>query len=157
MITRKELSLLCCNRFRYKLNFYFRIMAMMVDLGVGLYFIINNVYFDYIYPAVWVFPALSIVIGMFLTCHKCCSKVRDHSMDRSGCDDMVKKPCCSLYIILHQMREQSSATNTQPVEFSNQIVNHTDTVIPGEIMLYLKILVKLSILDYKLSPEISEV
>ena len=110
---------------------------MMVDLGVGLYFIINNVYFDYIYPAVCVFFALSIVIGMCLTCPKCCSQVPESSGDRSDCDVIVKKPFCSLYITLHQMQEQSRATNDwlRAVEFSNQIVNDTDTVIPGEIML----------------------
>ena len=117
----------------------------------------NNVYFDYIYPAVCVFFALSIVIGMCLTCPKCCSRVPESSWDRSDCDEIVKKPFCSLYITLYEKQEESRATNPEPVEFSNQIVNHTDTVIPGEIILYLKILVKLSILDDKLSPEITEV
>ena len=112
-------------------------MAMTVDLGVSLYFFINTVYFDYISLsfAVCLFFALSLSIGLCLTCSKCCSNVPDSDWDRSDCDIIVKKPCCSLYIILHEMQEQSSATNTEPVEFSNQIVSHTDRVIPGEIML----------------------
>ena len=109
---------------------------MMVDLCLGLYFIINNyhVNFDYIFPFVGVFFALSIAIGMCLTCSECCSRVPEEER-QSGCDVMVKKPCCSLYIILYQLREQSSTTDVEPVEFSNQITANqiANTVTPGEI------------------------
>ena len=133
LITRKELSLLCCNRFRYKLNFYFRIMAMMVDLGVGLYFLLHFTYLDYIFLsfAVCLFFALSILIGLCLTCSKCCSEVPENRRHRSEAVCILMKSCCSLYITLYQMQEQSRATNPEPVEWSNQIVNHAVTVIPG--------------------------
>ena len=108
---------------------------MMVDLCLGLYFIINNYLINnYIFPSVGVFFALSIAIGMCLTCSECCSRVPEEER-QSGCDVMVKKPCCSLYIILYQLREQSSATDVEPVEFSNQIIANqiVNTVTPGEI------------------------
>ena len=140
LITRQELSLLCCHRFRYKLNWTFRIIAIIIDLGLGLYYFVifnkalkkelendNGCCTGVLSFFVSFFFALSILIGLCLTCVESCSVIPRQRYRRS--DFSYSRCCCSLYIILNQTWDQSSVIDIEPTEISNQIANQNENKI----------------------------
>lgn len=119
---------------------------MVLDLGLGLYFLIisfnqkpgccNAVLSLF----VSVFFALSLLIGFCLTCTKSCSEppIRPGLRGQTTCDD-YRECCCSLYAVLNETWVPSSATDIENFSSINQTISNiisdqTDTVASGETM-----------------------
>lgn len=113
---------------------------MIIDLGLGLYYFVifnkalkkelendNGCCTGVLSFFVSFFFALSVLIGLCLTCAESCSEIPHQRYRRS--DFSVYRCCCSLYTILNQTWDQSSVIDVEPTEISNQIANQNENKI----------------------------